>query len=238
MPSLEEQLVSKNRALEESNKELEAFCYAVSHDLRAPLRRAKGYCQAALDNCDSEDEESVRDYVNRASLTLENMNQLINDLLQLSKTQRQVLSPSEFNISQMVRNISDQVAEANNTQIVAKIQSDVWAVADIGLMHIVLENLLGNAWKYSAKKSEPRIEFGASNFHGKNVFFIKDNGVGFDMHYVYKLFTPFQRLHTQAEFEGTGIGLATVKRIVRRHGGRVWAESTVGQGATFYFTLD
>jgi len=234
----EEQIIKKTQELEESNRELEAFCHAVSHDLRAPLRRARSYCQGVLENLDNQDAETARDYANRASLSMAHMNQLINDLLRLSKTQSQVLRPSEFDISLMVDDIAEQLNYALEKPVEIKIQPDIWVVADEGLIRIVLENLLGNAWKYSKKADRPFVEFGASNFQGKTVFYVKDNGAGFNMHYAYKLFTPFQRLHSQKEFDGTGIGLATVKRIVRRHFGRIWAESTVGKGATFYFTLD
>jgi len=138
----------------------------------------------------------------------------------------------------MVREIYSLISDSYHNNVDFKVQSDIWAVADKGLIRIVLENLIENACKYSARKEKANIEFGASNAHDKNIYFVKDNGAGFNMHYAFKLFTPFQRLHTQKEFEGTGIGLAVVKRIIQRHGGRVWAESSVGEGATFYFTLD
>ena len=231
-------LIKATRELEEANKELEAFCYAVSHDLRAPLRRASNFCEAALENLENDNQYDAVQYVSRACSTMSNMNQLINDLLQLSKTQRQALNPVEFDLSIMVDEITAQLSESFEHEVKCIIQDHVWAVADKGLLRIVLENLLANAWKYTGKTEKAQVVFGASNFQGKNVYYVRDNGAGFNMQYAFKLFSPFQRLHTQKEFEGTGIGLATVKRIIRRHGGGIWAESTVGKGATFYFTLD
>jgi len=224
--------------VEESNEELEAFCYAISHDLRAPLRRAKGFCTAALESLQEDTDEDLEVYLSKACASLDGMNELVNDLLRLSKIQRQSMSQNSFNISEMVVKICDQLNEVYPNTVKYIVSSGIELTGDSGLIRILLENLLGNAWKYSQKTESPAIEFGVVEQENKRVFFLKDNGVGFDMHYAYKLFVPFQRLHSLDDFEGTGIGLATVKRIVQRHRGRIWAESSLQKGATFYFTLD
>jgi len=224
--------------LEETNKELESFCYAISHDLRAPLRRAKSFCQAAIEEIDGQSNAEAIEYMSRAQTAMEGMNGLIDDLLRLSKIQQQALQHSEFNLSKIAEQICIQLNQSAKNPIEFYICPDMNFTGDIALIRILLENLLSNAWKYSQKTPYARIEFGVVNKQKKNIFFIKDNGVGFDMHYAYKLFTPFQRLHSDNEFEGTGVGLATAKRIVQRHNGRIWAKSTVGNGSTFYFTLE
>jgi light-regulated signal transduction histidine kinase (bacteriophytochrome) len=224
--------------LEVSNKELEAFCYAISHDLRVPLFRAKSYCSEAIESLEDETYKDSVQYMNKASQIMDEMNELISDLLRLSKIQQKALEKSTFDMSKMATRICEQLNEDNINKVDFYICPDIKQTGDSSFVQILLENLLSNAWKYSQKSKYPRVELGVSVQKNKNVFYIKDNGVGFDMHYVYKLFTPFQRLHSKKDFEGTGIGLATSKRIVHRHGGRIWAEGSVDQGATFYFTLD
>ncbi len=237
-PALEDLIKAKTSELEITNKELEAFSYAVSHDLRAPLRRAKGYCYAVLeDNKDQLDPTSI-DHLHRACATINHMNHLITDLLNFSKTQRQSLQRNLIDLTTLANNITYNLSaqcETKNTTFI--IQPSIITEGDESLIGIVLENLIGNAWKFSRKVPMPCIEFGAITQKNHTVYFVKDNGAGFNMHYAYKLFSPFQRLHHEDEFEGTGIGLATVKRIVHRHDGRIWAESTLNKGAIFYFTL-
>lgn len=229
---------SEFSALEASNKELESFCYAISHDLRAPLRRAKSFCQAAMEEMNTNSNAEALEYMSRAHKTMEDMNGLIDDLLRLSKIQQQSLQQSSFNLSTMADDICQQLNQSSKKTIKYYICPDITFTGDSSLIRILLENLLSNAWKYTQKTSYPRVEFGVAVKQNKNVFYVKDNGVGFDMHYAYKLFTPFQRLHSDNEFEGTGVGLATAKRIVQRHNGGIWAKGAVGKGSTFYFTLE
>lgn len=224
--------------LEASNKELESFCYAISHDLRAPLRRAKSFCKAAMEEFDENASADALEYMSRAHKTMEDMNGLIDDLLRLSKIQQQSLQQSSFNVSKMAEEICEQLNQSSKNQIEYYICPDINFTGDSSLIRILLENLLSNAWKYTQKSSYARVEFGVAVKQNKNIFYVKDNGVGFDMHYAYKLFTPFQRLHSDNEFEGTGVGLATAKRIVQRHNGGIWAKAAVGKGSTFYFTLE
>ena len=239
-PELSANFSSENEysELRELNKELELFCYAVSHDLRAPLKRAQGYCQVAIDDFELDMQGNAIEYINRAYQTMEDMNGLIDDLLRLSAIQQQALRSENFNISKMAESICEQLNHSYENMADFYICPDITIAADSSLVHILLENLLSNAWKYSQKSNYPRIEFGIDIQKNKTVFYVKDNGVGFDMQYAHKLFTPFQRLHSKSEFEGTGVGLSTVKRIVDRHGGRVWAKSSIGKGTTLYFTLN
>jgi len=224
--------------LEASNKELESFCYAISHDLRAPLRRAKSFCQAAIEEIGETSNADAIEYIHRAYKTMEDMNSLIDDLLRLSKIQQQSLQQSTFDLSKMADEICQQLNQSCKNPIEYYICPDITFTGDSSLIRILLENLLSNAWKYTQKSPYARIEFGVAVKQNKKVFYVKDNGVGFDMHYAYKLFTPFQRLHSDNEFEGTGVGLATAKRIVQRHNGGIWAKAAVGKGSTFYFTLE
>ena len=229
---------SEFSALEASNKELESFCYAISHDLRAPLRRAKSFCQAAMEEIDANANTDALEYMSRAHKTMEDMNGLIDDLLRLSKIQQQSLQQSSFNLSKMADEICQQLNQSCKNPIEYYICPDIDFTGDSSLIRILLENLLSNAWKYTQKTPYARVEFGVAVKKNKDIYYVKDNGVGFDMHYAYKLFTPFQRLHSDNEFEGTGVGLATAKRIVQRHNGRIWAKGAVGKGSTFYFTLE
>jgi light-regulated signal transduction histidine kinase (bacteriophytochrome) len=224
--------------LEAINKELEAFSYSVSHDLRAPLRSIDGFSQALLEDYFEKLDGEGRDYLQRIRRASQHMGQLIDDLLNLSRVARNEMHQDLVDLSELVREIASDLQTARGDRIVKFIIEDgVTVKGDARLLRILLENLIGNAWKFTAKRSEPIIQFGVIQYEGKAAYFIRDNGAGFDMTYADKLFGAFQRLHTQVEFPGTGIGLAIVYRIVQRHGGKVWAEGEAGKGATFYFTL-
>jgi PAS domain S-box-containing protein len=232
--------ILRNRAaeLEVSNKELEAFSYSVSHDLRAPLRSMQGFSQILIEDCNDSLNDECKDYLRRIQRSAEFMAQLIDDMLRLSRITRAEMALHEVNLSKMVREICTNLKnEAPQRKIMFKISPGLTAYGDEKLLSLALENLFENAVKFTGKVTVAHIEFGITQKEGRQVYFISDNGVGFDMTYANKLFKPFQRLHTIAEFPGTGIGLASVQRVIERHGGRVWAEARVGQGAVFYFTL-
>lgn len=224
--------------LEQKNKELEAFSYSVSHDLRAPLRSIDGFSQALLeDHAASLDREGL-DYLRRVRAAAQRMGDLIDDLLQLSRVGRAPLRRERVDLSALARSVEAALRQSAPARDVAfEIADGLWANADPGLLRVVLENLLGNAWKFTAKTDHARITLDALPSDGHSVYVVRDTGAGFDETYAERLFAPFQRLHSETEFPGTGIGLATVHRIVERHGGRVWAESSPGRGATFYWTL-
>ena len=226
------------RDLEHKNRELESFSYAVSHDLRAPLRRIESFARALTESqADQLDPTGVR-FLDRIREASQQMSQLIDDVLHLSRLTRAELRDQELDLSAIVSMILDRFKEAEPERPVeVKIRPGVTATGDAQLLQVALHNLLENAWKFTGKQPAARIEFGVTNIGGEPTFFVRDNGAGFDMSYVERLFGPFQRLHLTSEFPGTGIGLATVQRIIHRHGGRVWAEGTVGQGATFHFTI-
>jgi DNA-binding response OmpR family regulator len=224
--------------LERKNQELETFSYSISHDLRAPLRRIDGFSKVVLEDYAGLLDERGQDYLHRISAAAERMGELIDDLLQLSKVGRAELRLRPVDLSALVRTVTTELQnEDPGRKARFHILEGAVVVADSGLIEAVLENLLGNAWKFTAAAAEAIIEFGVAKPNGSPAYFVRDNGVGFNMKDTGKLFAPFQRLHTEEEFPGTGIGLATVRRIVERHGGRVWAESAVNQGATFYWTL-
>jgi len=226
------------KELEEANKELEAFSYSVSHDLRAPLRSIDGFSQVLLEDYADKLDDQGKDYLRRIRAASQRMSQLINDLLTLSRVTRAEIHFEEVDLTTMVENIVAELKERQpNRDVKFIIAPNVKAYGDSHLLRIVLENLFNNAWKFTSKHKSAVIEFGVKEYDSKRVYFVRDDGAGFDMAYVDKLFVPFQRLHEQDEFEGTGIGLATVQRIVHRHGGMVWAEGEVEKGATFYFTL-
>lgn len=227
-----------NTELSRANQELNAFSYSVSHDLRAPLRVIDGFSRALLDEHAGQLDSKGLDYLHRVRANVQKMDALIQDLLQLSHVTSAQLTRSSVNLSVLARNISDELQRTQpDRSVIWVIQENLNAEVDGRLLQIVLNNLLGNAWKFTANVSQARIEFGMEPRKEGNVFFVRDNGAGFDMAYVDKLFQPFQRLHSTNEFPGTGIGLATVRRIIERHGGRVWAESTPGAGACIYFLL-
>lgn len=235
---LEARVEQRTRELEVSNKELEAFSYSVSHDLRAPLRTIDGFSLAlAEDFADCLNEEG-RDYIRRVRGGVQRMGTLIDALLQLSRVTRSEINREQMNLSKIATLVfGELVTNDKDHNITFLAQPDVMADADPGLMRVAFENLIGNAVKFTSKVPDARIEFGQTTRDGENVYFIRDNGAGFDMQYVDRLFTAFQRLHGDRDFKGSGIGLATVSRIIRRHHGRIWAEGETGRGATFFFTL-
>jgi light-regulated signal transduction histidine kinase (bacteriophytochrome) len=228
-----------NQRLETSNKELEAFSYSVSHDLRAPLRGIDGFSQALLEDYGGKLDEQGRSYLTRVRAASQRMAQLIDDLLNLSRVGRAELRMEMVDLSSLAQALTAELqAQQPQRQAIWSIQQNVTAQGDVRFLRVVLDNLLNNAWKFTSKQSKATIEFGVTSNNGKPSYFVRDNGVGFDMTYANKLFGAFQRLHHQNEFPGTGIGLATVQRIIHRHSGRVWAEGVVEKGATFYFTLN
>lgn len=235
---LEHRVSERTRQLESANKELEAFSYSVSHDLRSPLRSIDGFSRVLLQNYHAQLDPTGKDWLERICRASQRMGNLIDDMLLLSQVARSPLRRETVNLSNIAENVADELRKTFPVREVRFIlQDDLIIYGDSGLLRVVIDNLLGNAWKYTGKKSGAEIEFGAREINGEATFFVRDNGTGFDMNYAHKLFGPFQRLHGLDEFEGTGIGLATVQRIIHRHYGKVWADAIEGQGATFYFTL-
>jgi PAS domain S-box-containing protein len=232
------ELARSNAGLVEANKELESFSYSVSHDLRAPLRTIDGFSHALLEDCADRLDDAGKTHLNRIRAATQHMGLLIDDLLNLSRLSRTEMHRQNLDISALACSIASDLQKAHpERQIELRIEDGLRTTADPGLLRVALENLLNNAWKFTSKRASARIEFGQSQVNGTQAFFVRDDGAGFDLVYADRLFGAFQRLHATTEFAGTGVGLATVQRIVHRHGGRIWAESTVGQGATFYFTL-
>ncbi|MCA9970966.1 MAG: PAS domain S-box protein [Anaerolineales bacterium] len=239
---LEQRVLERTAHLTAVNKELEAFSYSVSHDLRAPLRAISGFSQALLEDYGDRLDAEGQEFLDLIHIESERMSQLIDGLIDLSRYSRNPLIREPVNLSQMSRQIArDLQTQAPQRQVDFHIPEDIVAHGDAKLLRVVLRNLLENAWKYTAKQPRAEIIFGTTNAADGAadgaVYFVRDNGVGFNMAYVHKLFVPFQRLHSPVDFAGTGIGLATVQRIVRRHGGNIYAEGAPNQGATFYFTL-
>lgn len=236
---LEQRVLERTAELRAANAELEAFCYSVSHDLRAPLRAIDGFALSVLEHCNGTLDETARNYIERARIAARRMQQLINDLLSLSRLSRTQMNLERVDLGAIARGIAHdlQQNEPERTGVKFQIAPDLGVRGDAALLRIALENLLGNAWKFTSKKPDALIEFFVQHKEGVPVFCVRDNGAGFDMTYSGKLFTPFQRLHTSHEFPGSGIGLATVQRILRRHHGEVWAEGNPGHGASIYFTL-
>jgi PAS domain S-box-containing protein len=236
---LERRVKERTAALEAANRELEAFSYSVSHDLRAPLRAMNGFSQAVMEDYAGRLDESGVRYLQRIQAASGHLGQLIDDLLKLSRLTRGDLAPERVCLSALAEDVVANLRRSAPRQPVdVAIAPDVWVSADPRLLRVVLENLLENAWKFTGKRASARIEVGVTTTpEGEAAYFVRDDGVGFDMAYAGKLFGAFQRLHAATEFEGTGIGLATVQRVIHRHGGRVWAEGGVDQGACFYFTL-
>jgi PAS domain S-box-containing protein len=235
---LELRVAQRTTQLEAANKELEAFAYSVSHDLRAPLRAIDGFSQILIEGTYEGLDATARGYLDRVRGGAQRMAQLIDDLLSLSRVSRTEMVIQSVDLSQVARRVADELRGLDPLRDVKfEIQSGVTAAGDDRLLRIVLENLLGNAWKYTSKHQAARIEFGMLRQDEKPVYFVRDDGSGFDMQYRDKLFGAFQRLHTTTDFPGTGIGLATVQRIVHRHGGKVWALGEVEKGATFFFTI-
>jgi PAS domain S-box-containing protein len=235
---LERRVKERTAQLKTLNEELEAFSYAVSHDLRAPLRSIDGFSLALLEDYQDILDKDGRDCLKRVRAATQHMGLLIDDLLKLSHLTRAEIRYESVNLSEIANAIAKSLQQSTPGRPVEMvIHQGILAKGDSYLLRIAMENLMGNAWKFSNRNPEARIEFGMTEQEGKPVYFVRDNGVGFDMAYVGKIFGAFQRLHQKDEFPGTGIGLATVQRIIHRHGGHIWAEGEEGKGATFYFTL-
>src|SRR5579871_1380622 len=233
-----EELVSVNRELEGANSELEAFCYAVSHDLRTPLRAIDGFSQALAQDYGGLLPEEGHSYLDRVRSGAHRMDELITSLLKLSRITRQELTVQTVNLSDVAMAAWTELGHAHpNSQTQFDLEPGMTAEADPKVVRIIFDNLLGNALKFTANACEPHVAAGSELTERGKAFFVRDNGVGFSMEYAAKLFTPFERLHSPREYPGSGVGLATVMRCVRKHGGEAWAESVEGQGATFYFTL-
>jgi light-regulated signal transduction histidine kinase (bacteriophytochrome) len=235
--AMNETLRQARAAVEAANLELEAFSYSVAHDLRAPLRGVDGFSQALLEDYADKLTDEGLGYLRHLRESAQQMGRLIDDLLTLSRVTRSELVREPVDLSALAHNVAAHLQRAQpNRRVEIVIADGLVGEGDARLLRIALENLLGNAWKFTAKRAESRIEVGATT-NGECAYFVRDNGAGFDTAYASKLFGAFQRLHSTDEFEGTGIGLATVQRIINRHGGRIWATGEVDRGATFYFTL-
>lgn len=235
---LNEQLSRQRDAVEAVNRELESFSYSVSHDLRAPLRSIDGFSQALLEDCAAVLDDDGKRHLHHVREAAQEMGQLIDDLLKLARVARAEITRTDVDLGVLARRVGDRLRVSDPERAVELLFADgLHVIGDPGLLGVLLDNLLGNAWKFTSKRDGARIEFGSTERAGRLVYFVRDNGAGFDMAYASKLFGTFQRLHAASEFPGTGIGLATVRRIVARHGGEVWAEGQVGRGATFFFTL-
>ncbi len=235
---LERRVEQRTAELSAANKELESFSYSVSHDLRSPLRSIDGFSQALADDYEDKLDPAAKGHLQRIRTATQKMGVLIDDLLNLSRVTRAEMKHEPVDLSAMAVSIASEYMKRNEQrQVEWSIKDGMQAFGDTRLLQIVLDNLLGNAWKYTSKHALAKIEFGQEQYNGAMAYFIRDDGAGFDAEYSSRLFGAFQRLHGAAEFPGTGIGLATVQRIVLRHGGKVWAEGAVEKGATFYFTL-
>jgi two-component system NtrC family sensor kinase len=229
------------RELEVANKELETFSYSVAHDLRAPIRGVNGFSNMLMEDYGDQIDEKGKNYIVRVQTACKKMSRIIDDLLTLARSGQGNLGVTDINLSEIAQSIGDNLKDTQpNWNGLFKVQEGIFAQGDAGLLRIVLENLLNNAWKYSSRSGQPSIEFGKMTPPSGPgpVFYVQDNGIGFDMKLSEKLFAPFQRLHTAVDFEGSGIGLFTVRRIISRHRGMIWAESKVGEGTKFFFTLN
>ena len=236
---LSKDMAARSLELEAVNKELESFVYSVSHDLRAPLRSISGFAKILLKNYTGKLDSQADDFLTRVYNASEKMSQRIEALLHLSKLSRQGLDRSEVNLSRMAAQIVCDLRHANpGREVKVTIAEGLVAWADLQLIQAALSNLFENAWKFTAKTTDASIEFGTRDQDGRTVYYLRDNGAGFDPKYTDRMFWPFHRLHTEHDFEGSGIGLAIVERIIQRHGGKIQAEGEAGKGATFYFTLE
>jgi PAS domain S-box-containing protein len=236
--ALEQRVETRTAELEIANKELEAFSYSVSHDLRAPLRGMDGFSKVLLEDCSDKLDDKGKDYLNRVRAAVKNMSELIDDLLNLSRISRKEMELKPVDMSKIAEKIIADIKEqAPERQVDFSVQEGLTAWGDAHLLEIALQNLFDNAWKFTGTHKSAKIEFGRMKSEGREVYFIRDDGAGFDTKYYDKLFNPFQRLHSEKDFPGTGIGLVIVRRIMERQGGRVWAEAEVEKGATLYFTL-
>jgi PAS domain S-box-containing protein len=235
---LERRVSERTAELQFANKEMEAFCYSISHDLRAPLRSIRGYSEIVLQEYGAKLGSRDEEFLKRACDSAAHMNQLLDDLLRLSVISRGELQREETDLSRMAQQIVDTLKSAEpNRKVKLKIGRQLKARGDARLLQIALSNLLSNAWKFTGRKPNATVEFDSVQQDGNRVFFVRDNGDGFDMEWKHRLFGVFERLHAAADFPGTGIGLAIVQRIIQRHGGQIWAEGKRGEGAAFYFTL-
>jgi len=235
---LEQRVIERTAQLQAANQELEAFSYSISHDLKAPLRAIDGFSQVVLEDYTEKLDDEGRRYLNIIRSNTQKMGQLIDDLLVFSRLGRQVLRDLSIDMGKLAKAVSEELKLAvPERKLKFTINTLIPAQGDQAMIRQVLINLLSNAVKFTRPKETPMIEVGGGREGNENIYYVKDNGVGFDMQYVGKLFGVFQRLHSAAEFEGTGVGLAIVQRIIHRHGGRVWADGKVGEGATFYFSL-
>ena len=239
---LSEDMAARNLELESVNRELEAFVYSVSHDLRAPLRHMSSFAKFLAEDYPDRLDDQGRDYLMRIKKGSEKMSRLIEDLLYLSQISRQEISRTNIDMSKLASSIVADLRETGPSRSVeVNIAEGLTAHADKRLIAVALSNLLENAWKFTSNIENARIEFGANpplhSSREETVYYVRDNGAGFNPEFIEKMFRPFQRLHSENEFEGTGIGLAIVERVIRRHGGRIWAEGEVGKGATVYFNL-
>jgi light-regulated signal transduction histidine kinase (bacteriophytochrome) len=235
---LEQRVAERTRQLESANRELESFAYAVSHDLRAPLRSLSGFSQILSESSAPGLDEKSKHYLQRIQDASQRMSGLIEDLLGLSRISRAELLARPVSLTQICLDAAAPLREAfPEHRVQFEVAPDMDVTGDARLLRIAMDNLLSNAWKYTVNTAEPHVAVGLEKGEHGPVYFVRDNGVGFDMAYAGKLFTPFQRLHAQSEFAGSGIGLVIVQRILARHGGRIWAEAAPGKGATFYFTL-
>ena len=234
----EQEILRRSQELEIANKELETFSYSVSHDLRAPLRGIDGFSQALQEDYEQQLDDTARDYLRRIRAATHRMGELIDDLLNLARVTRAEIHRESIDLSRLANEVAQELRSSDPQRAVAlKIAEGMKAEGDTRLVRVALQNLIGNAWKFTSKREQAEIEFGEKTANGNRAYFVRDNGAGFDPSYASRLFGPFQRLHPANEFPGTGIGLATVQRIVHRHGGTVWAEGLVNRGATIYFTL-
>jgi PAS domain S-box-containing protein len=235
---LENRVQERTAQLQVANKELEAFSYTVSHDLRAPLRQIHGFSEALLEDYEDQLDEQGREFLNELQAASHEMSELIDDMLELAQVSRGAMQHETVDLSAIARSVIAQIRKREpHRSVDVTVEEGLQARGDMRLLEVVLTNLLGNAWKFTSKRDQPVIHFGRQTQDGEPVFFIRDNGAGFEMELANKLFGEFQRLHSTSDFEGTGVGLATVQRIVHRHGGRIWAEGAVDEGASFYFTL-
>ncbi len=235
---VERELKRRTQELESLNDELNSFCYSISHDLRAPLRAIDGFGQILGEDYAEKLDDTGRSYLDRSRAAARRIGQVIDDLLRLTSLTRQTLVREEVDLSAMAREVLAVLSAREPSRDVSiQVESNLTVQADAGLARIVFENLLGNAWKYTSKTPDAFITFGVGAWDGQRLFYVRDNGAGFDPAFAHKLFNPFQRLHTEREFPGTGIGLATVARIIQRHGGIIRAFGTVNGGATFAFSF-
>ena len=235
---LNDQLQRRAAELEAANKELEAFSYSASHDLRAPLRTIDCYCRILLDEKAAQLGEEAKLQLQQVCHSAERMSRLIDGLLMMARITRAELQRQTVDLSALAAEIADELQKREpNRQVRFEIEPDLRAQGDPNLLRILLDNLLGNAWKFSGRQAVAKVEFGGIRSKGMSTFFVRDNGVGFDMKYAHKLFGAFERLHKCSEFPGTGIGLATAQRVINRHGGSIWVESEIDRGTVFYFTL-